>query len=106
VALLTALYRGDQLGPDGRNLLIESLQATVTGPNRIRAGVPPGTQVAHKTGTLGPLSHDVGIVSLPDGCGDVAMAVLLESDAPLPERERVIAALSRAVWDRFASRCR
>jgi beta-lactamase class A len=73
VTLLAALHRGDELRPEARRLLIEALQAAATGPDRIRAGVPAGTAVAHKTGTLGPLA----------------------------ERERVIAALARAVWDRF-----
>lgn len=54
-------------------------------------------------GTLGPLTHDVGIVALPAGRGDVAVAVLVGSDAALAARERLIAGVARAVWDRFAS---
>jgi beta-lactamase class A len=103
VALLAAIHRGDGLRADGRRLLLDALQAADTGPNRIRAGVPAGTNVAHKTGTLGPLTHDAGIVTLPGGRGDVALAVLIRSDAPLAAREAVIAAVARAVWDRFAA---
>ena len=101
VALLAALHRGDGLDPAGRTLLLEAMGGTATGPDRIRAGVPPGTGVAHKTGTLEPLSHDVGIVTLPDG-GTLLLAVLVRSGAPAAERERVIAALARAAWARFA----
>lgn len=101
VALLTALHRGEELGPAARQVLIDALRAAVTGPNRIRAGAPVGATVAHKTGTLGPLTHDVGIITLPAGRGDVAIAVLIQSDAPLSAREGVIAAMARAVWARF-----
>jgi beta-lactamase class A len=103
VSLLAAIHQGDGLRPDGRRLLLAALQGSDTGPNRIRAGVPAGTTVAHKTGTLGPLTHDVGIVTLPDGRGDVAIAVLIQSERPLAAREEVIATVARTVWDRFAT---
>jgi beta-lactamase class A len=103
VTLLAALHRGDELGPDARQLLLDALRASVTGPTRIRTGVPAGTTVAHKTGTLGPLTHDVGIVSLPAGRGEVALAVLVQSAAPLGARERVIAAATRAVYGHFTA---
>jgi beta-lactamase class A len=102
VSLLAAIHRGDGLRQDGRRLLLDALQAADTGPNRIRAGVPVGTIVAHKTGTLGPLTHDVGIVTLSGGRGEVAMAVLIQSERPLAAREEVITAVARAVWERFA----
>jgi beta-lactamase class A len=98
-ALLAAIHRGQTLDAEARRVILESLRGAVTGPNRIRAGVPDGTAVAHKTGTLGPLTHDVGIVSLPDGLGDVALAILIRSDAPLAAREEVMATVSRTVWD-------
>jgi beta-lactamase class A len=103
VALLAALYRGDGLRREARDLLLAALQDASTGPDRIRAGVPAGTTVAHKTGTLGPLTHDVGIIDLPAGRGQAALAVLIRSDAPVAARERAIAAASRAVWQRFAA---
>jgi beta-lactamase class A len=101
VALLAALHRGEGLSTEARQLLLDAMRATDTGPNRIRAGVPAGTTVAHKTGTLGPLTHDVGIITLPAGRGDVAVAVLMASEAPLAARERAIAATARAVWEHF-----
>jgi beta-lactamase class A len=100
-ALLAAVHRGEGLEPEGRQVLLESLRAADTGPNRIRAGVPAGTPVAHKTGTLGPLTHDAGIVTLPGGGGTVVVAVLIRSAAPLTERERLIAAAARTVWEWF-----
>jgi beta-lactamase class A len=103
VALLAALHEGAGLSPEARSVILEGMVAADTGPDRIRAGVPAGTAVAHKTGTLGPFAHDVALVPLPGGRGDVALAVLIRSNAPLAERERVIAAVAQTVWERFAA---
>jgi beta-lactamase class A len=61
--------------------------------------------VAHKTGTIGGTTNDVGIVTLPQGAGQVAIAVFVKSSTkPIPERERVIAQIARAVHDFFLFR--
>jgi beta-lactamase class A len=100
--LLAAVHRGRGLEAGDAQLLREALQATVTGPARIRAGVPEEARVGNKTGTLGPLTHDVGIVTLPGEGGHLVLAVLVRSEAPLAARERTIAAIARAAWERFA----
>jgi len=97
--LLAAIHAGIGLDDAGRELMSSSLRRSDTGPNRIRAGVPPGTVVADKTGTLGPLTHDAGIITLPGGLGDVVLVVLVRSNAPVAARERIIAAAARAVWE-------
>jgi beta-lactamase class A len=104
VALLAAIHGGEGLSADARRLLLDALTAADTGPNRIRAGVPAGTAVAHKTGTLGTLTHDVGIIQLTGPPGAVALAVLIESGAPLADRERLIADIARLVWEAFHRR--
>ncbi len=100
-ALLAAVLRGESLEPEAQRLMLDALASTVTGPDRTRAGVPAGTAVAHKTGTLGLLTHDVGIITLPGGA-EVVLAVLLQSEAPIAQRERVIAGAARAVWEHFS----
>jgi beta-lactamase class A len=58
--------------------------------------------VAHKTGTIGGTTNDVGIISLPDGAGHVAIAVFVKaSEKEIPARERAIAEVARAVHDFF-----
>jgi beta-lactamase class A len=102
-ALLAAIHRGDGLTPALRDELVEIMRGSVTGPDRIRAGVPAGTPVAHKTGTLDRATHDAGIVALPGGRGHVALVVLIkEAEAEVPRREALIAQASRAAWARFA----
>lgn len=64
----------------------------------IPAGLPPGTKVAHKTGTISGVEHDGGIVFLPDG----KRYVLIVLSAGLKEREsgkKAIADISRMVYD-------
>jgi beta-lactamase class A len=63
----------------------------------IPAGLPPGTRVAHKTGSITAISHDAGIVYRPDGSGYV-LVVLTRGFQDGDEAQRVIADISRAFW--------
>ena len=72
-----------------------------TGRGRLRGGLPPRTPVAHKTGTVGDVINDAGVITLPDGKGEVVIAVLMQSTADTAQRERTIADLARAAHDYF-----
>jgi len=67
LALLAAIDRGGVLSESSRAVLLGTMTRTSTGSRRIRAGVPAGTLVAHKTGTLSGVTDDVGIIRMPDG---------------------------------------
>lgn len=97
VRLLASLHFGRVLSPASRKLLLAIMERTRTGPSRIRAGFPPGTVVAHKTGGGGNGSNDVGIVTLPDGRGHLLLAVFIKQGrGPAPGRDNTIAAIARA----------
>jgi beta-lactamase class A len=64
----------------------------------IPAGLPPGTPVAHKTGSISGIAHDAGLVMAPDG--SYVLVVLTRGFKKSEDAERVIAAISRAVWER------
>ena len=61
----------------------------------IPAGLPPGTKVAHKTGSITKIAHDAGLVFRPDGSfvselvtsvgdsGAAALVVAVGADAPV-----------------------
>jgi beta-lactamase class A len=73
-----------------------------TGEARLKGILPAETIVAHKTGTIGEITNDVGIITLPGDAGHIAIAVLVKSsEKEVPERERVIAQIARAVYDFF-----
>lgn len=102
LALLEAIWRGPALSEASRKLLLDTMQATETGSGRIKGALPPGTVVAHKTGTLGGAVNDVGYITLPGGAGTVALAVFVKSsDQPAAQREAAIAHVSRALYDYF-----
>ncbi|HTM81856.1 class A beta-lactamase [Asticcacaulis sp.] len=65
--LLRTVFTGTVLKPESLTLLKDWMVATTTGNARIRAGVPQGAVVAHKTGTgEHNATNDVGVVWLPN----------------------------------------
>ena len=111
VALLAKVARG-QLGlsPGTAKVLDKLLLDVVTGPRRIKGGLPPGTPVAHKTGTSGThdgktdATNDVGLVTLPSGNRVAVVVFVSASPADEATRERTIANLARAAYDRFSAK--
>ena len=108
--LLQKFYRGEVLSKNSTSFLRQIMELTPTGPRRIKGLLPEGTVVAHKTGSSGAdesglvaATNDVGVVTLSSG-RRVAIVVFV-SDARCEEKacEDVIARVSRAVWDAYAS---
>ncbi|MDP2482128.1 MAG: class A beta-lactamase [Candidatus Palauibacterales bacterium] len=101
--LLAAVWEGAGLSPGSRDLLIRRMEESRSGPRRIRGLLPRGTPVAHKTGTMAGAINDVGIVSLPEGAGHLAIAVYVNTLYRTTfRRERTIAQASRALYDYFS----
>jgi beta-lactamase class A len=103
VNLLTQIYRGTALKPESRELLLAVMERCRGGAARLKGYLPAGTVIAHKTGSLNAsATDDVGIITLPDGAGHVAIAIFVaESGAELAEREQTIAHISRSIYDYF-----
>jgi beta-lactamase class A len=101
-ALLERIYRKDLLKEKSADLLLDIMKRCQTGQARLKGLLPEGTEVAHKTGTIGGSTNDVGIITLPDNAGHVAIAVFVKSsEKEIPARERAIAEIARAVHDFF-----
>lgn len=102
VMLLEKIWRGDAVDRAASDAMLELLKRCRTGTARIPGLLPAGTVVAHKTGTLGGVVDDVGIVYLPDGAGHVAIAVMSKrTRAASDEVERTIAHIARYAYDYF-----
>ena len=100
--LLVRVYRKDLLKPGSAELLVDIMRRCRTGETRLKGILPEGTEVAHKTGTIGRTTNDVGIITLPDGAGHIAIAVFVKSsEKDVPQRERAIAEIARAAHDYF-----
>jgi beta-lactamase class A len=100
-ALLEKIYHRQLHKPETADLLLDILYRCQTGEARIKGILPPGTEVAHKTGSIGGTINDVGIVNLPDNAGHVVLALFVKQGSKSEASERAIAQISRAVYDYF-----
>jgi beta-lactamase class A len=104
---LAALQKGSLLQPAERDILFQLMTKSRTGVHRMRAGVPSGTVVLDKTGTggNGSATNDVGIVTLPNNEGHLAIAVFISgSKAAVDAQESAIAEMVRAAYEQSVTR--
>ncbi|HEV7683403.1 MAG TPA: class A beta-lactamase [Pyrinomonadaceae bacterium] len=103
--LLTKLQKGELLKAPQLALLLGFMERARTGgERRIRANLPAGTQVAEKTGSGEDTTNDVGLITLPQGKGHLAIAVLItRSKLSAEAQEKVIADIARAAYDSFVA---
>jgi beta-lactamase class A len=94
--LLVAIEKGTILSPESSALMREILLAQEFN-DKIPAGLPPGTRVAHKTGEITAVSHDAAIVYPPDRKPYV-LVVLTRGIRDGKESAALIADISRLVY--------
>lgn len=99
VRLLRTLDLGQVLTPASRTTLLDMMSRCSTGKNRMRAMLPFGTRVEHKTGTLDGLTDDVGFITLPDG-RRIAIALFARYGT---DRPGSIARAARYIYDGFTT---
>lgn len=103
VEALSRLYRGDLLSPESTALLLERMGGSHTGSSRLRAGLPPGWRLAHKTGTgqvMGRLAtgfNDVGLLIAPDGRVYAVAVMIGATRQPIEARQAFIASVASIV---------
>lgn len=97
VNFLRTLDKGNVLSPSSRTFLFNLMAQCKTGRNRMKALLPAGTRVEHKTGTLNGLSDDVGFITMPDG-RRIAVAIFARGGS---DRPRTIAETARKLYDGF-----
>jgi beta-lactamase class A len=100
---LQMLDNNELLSPASTRILLEILNHSPRGGERLKAGLPTGTAFAHKIGTSGTdqgLStayNDVGVFTLPDKRSYAAVAFLSGSTLETDARARLLADLGRAM---------
>ena len=103
--MLKVFHTGAGLSSQSQKLLRDAMTQTSTGPRRIKGLLPPGTLVAHKTGTSGTVAgraaatNDIGIITLPDGRHLAVVVFVSDSTADTEARESTIARIARAAYD-------
>lgn len=116
--LLVKLQKNQVLSKASTELVLKIMHECRTGRSRIRGLLPGGVKVAHKTGTWGiyeadylrypdskklfRFASDVGIITLPNNKGHVAIAIYVKSKSASDyPRSRSIALASRAIYDYY-----
>ena len=103
VTALDRLRRGELLAPASTDYMMRLLAETETGRSRLKAGLPPGWSLAHKTGTgqvLGEVAtgfNDVGVMTAPDGHAYAVAVMIAQTRASVPDRQALMAEVARAV---------
>ncbi len=98
---LATLARGTLISPASTGLMLRLMTSSMTGANRLKAGLPKGARIAHKTGSartdLGftPATNDIGIVTLENGRRFAVAAFLAGSTATEAQRDALIADAAR-----------
>ena len=87
------LGEGKAVNPEASAMMLDILAAQEFNDG-IPGGLPKGTRVAHKTGSITEIAHDAGLVD-----GRYVLVVLTKGFKKHDDAERVIAEISRIVWE-------
>ena len=84
---------------------------TSRGLTWMKAGLPEGTELAHRTGISGTnennlraAMNDVGIVKLPDGKHFILSVYLKNITEKKEDTETIIADIAKATWKYFTAK--
>ena len=108
--LLQVFHQGGYLSASSQSLLMEyMLVSNKWFDRRIKRLLPPGTEVAHKTGTartyhgLTRATNDAGIITLPDGKHLAVSVFIADSYDSQENREMTIAKVAKLAYDYWTS---
>lgn len=108
VCTLFDLFLQGRLLKGEYNALLQRLLCEAT--NKLKAGLPAGTVIGHKTGSsdrtaegIRIADNDAGYVLLPDGCRYCIAVFVTESEENDAANAAIAAAVSRAAYEYFSS---
>ena len=96
--LLERIYRGEVVNGFASELMLDILKRKRS-RSRLAKHLPPGWQIAHKTGLLRRSCHDASIVFSPNG--DYVMVVLTGRVDNYPTAKEFIARLGRTSFKHY-----
>jgi beta-lactamase class A len=96
LVLLERLAQGRAVDTSSDAEMVRILGRQKASPNAIRAGVPSGIVVAHKTGNITRIHHDAAIVYAPK---PYVLVLLVRGMDDLDKSAALMAALSKAIYD-------
>lgn len=109
--LLEKFYKGEILKENTTKYLYQIMVETSRGHTWMKAGLPEGTELAHRTGMSGTndnnlrvAMNDIGIVKLPNGKHFILSVYLKEITESQEDTEKIIADIAKATWDYFTKK--
>lgn len=109
--LLEKFYKGKVLKKETTKYLYQIMVETSRGLTWMKAGLPTGTELAHRTGISGrneqnirAAMNDVGIVKLPNGKHFILSVYLKNINEEMKDTEKIIADIGSAVWDYYVNK--
>lgn len=104
-------YKGKVLKKATTRYLYKLMIETSRGLTWLKAGLPQGTPLAHRTGVsstnennLRVAMNDTGIVTLPDGKHFIISVYLKNITETRENTEKIIAAIAKATWEYFTEK--
>lgn len=109
--LLEKFYKGKVIKKKTTKYLYQLMVECSRGLTWIKAGLPTGTELAHRTGisntnenNLRIAMNDVGIVKLPNGKHFIISIYLKNITETKEDTEKIIAEISKATWNYFTTK--
>lgn len=109
--LLEKFYKGEILKENTTKYLYQIMVETSRGLTWMKAGLPEGIELEHRTGMSGTndnnlrvAMNDVGIVKLPNGKHFILSVYLKEITESQEDTEKIIADIAKATWDYFTEK--
>jgi len=109
--LLEKFYQGKILKKETSTYLYQIMVETSRGTTWMKAGLPQGTELAHRTGisntneqNLRAAMNDIGIVKLPNGHHFTLSIYLMNITEKREDSEKLIADITKATWKYFTDK--
>ena len=98
--LMAAVQKGDLISVKSHDRLLNIMRRTHTA-TLLPRGLGPGATIAHKTGDIGSMVGDVGLVDVPNGKRYIAVAMVKRPHNNAQAKE-LIRQVSRAAYQEFS----
>ncbi len=98
--LLLKVNRGELLSLESRNLALDILRQTVT-DTLLPQGIGEGASIAHKTGDIGSIIGDAGLIDMPNG-QQYAATVMVKRPHNDPRARTLVQQISRLTYQHFS----
>jgi len=109
--LLEKFYKGKVLKKATTKYLYQIMVECSRGITWMKAGLPEGTELAHRTGISGTndknlrvAMNDIGVVKLPNGKHFVLSIYLKNITESREDTEKIIADITKATWNYFTKK--